>query len=539
MTTFVHELISNSAQKKPCAIALQANNNQLSYQLLNQKVHQLSQEYMSFGLKQGERVGIYLSKNVENVTSMFACSVIGAVFVPINPVLKAPQVKHIITDCQVKILITNKSRLKTLMPTLTQLTSLTHIIITDSYDDNEIKGQNTGDIEFISWMGFSTQQNPIQVKIITQKENDLAAILYTSGSTGKPKGIMLSHKNIVLGAKSVAQYLNSNDKDKILAVLPLSFDYGLNQLMSSFLVGAQCVLLDYLFANDVIKAIEKYEITGLAAVPPLWSQLAKIKWPIQGTRSLRYFTNSGGALSATLLKKLQSLMPQASPFLMYGLTEAFRSTYLEPIEINNKQGSMGKAIPNAEIMVINANGDECQVDELGELVHIGPLVSLGYWQNEQANNIRFKPAPKQAKNISNISLAVYSGDYVKRDKDGFLYFISRQDEMIKTSGYRISPNEVEEVILENNAIHQACVIGLPHPELGQGILSIITLANRYNSQANSNEVEKSLLKHCQQSLANYMMPQKVIILSDLPYNANGKVDRQELKRHYRDIFTRA
>ena len=346
---------------------------------------------------------------------------------------------------------------------------------------------------------------------------------------------MLSHENIVLGAKSVAQYLQSNNKDRILAVLPLSFDYGLNQLTSSFLVGARCVLFDYLFANDVIKAIEKYEITGLAAVPPLWSQLTKIKWPEKTIQSMRYFTNSGGVLAPNILKKLRDLMPKAKPYLMYGLTEAFRSTYLDPNEVDKKIGSIGKAIPHSEIIVVNNEGRECKTDEVGELVHVGPLVSLGYWQNTQASKQRFRPTPEQAKNPHKTTLAVYSGDFVKRDKDGFLYFISRRDEMIKTSGYRISPSEVEEVILTDKTITQTCVIGIKHAELGQGILAFVTLTNNHSCHT---EIEKSLVNHCRQTLANYMVPHKVIVLADLPYNANGKADRQQLKQNYHDFFTK-
>ncbi len=536
MTTFVHELISHSAQNTPNAIALQVKNCQLSYQSLNKATQQVAYSYSALNLKQGDRIGVYLAKTTENVTSTFACSIVGAVFVPINPVLKAPQVEHIVNDCQVKCLITNKARLKALNPILSKLHHLTQLIITDATSEEVQTLQLSITLPALSWADFLSLKSNQVNSAIKQHDSDLAAILYTSGSTGKPKGIMLSHENIVLGAKSVAQYLQSNKQDKILAVLPLSFDYGLNQLTSSFLVGAQCILLDYLFANDVIKAIETHKITGLAAVPPLWSQLIKAKWSEKTTQSLRYFTNSGGVLAPSLLKKLRDVMPNATPYLMYGLTEAFRSTYLDPNEIDNKIGSIGKAIPNSEIMVINATGDECKTDEIGELVHIGPLVSLGYWQNIQASKERFKPTPAQAKNINGTKLAVYSGDFVKRDNEGFLYFISRQDEMIKTSGYRISPSELEEVILTHNVILQTCVIGVAHAELGQAILAVVTCKD---NQTINTELEKLLLKHCQLALANYMMPQKIIILADLPYNANGKVDRQQLKKNYHDFFTKA
>jgi len=536
MTTFVHELVSHSAQRTPTAVALQDKSGQLSYQALNQTVQHVAQAYSALNLKQGDRIGIYLAKTIKNVACTFACPIIGAVFVPINPVLKAPQVAHIVNDCQIQCLITNKARLTTLKPILSKLPHLVTVILVDATKEDKQAFQFNTSLIISCWSDFLPSQNQHISSLIELHRNDLAAILYTSGSTGKPKGIMLSHENIVLGAKSVAQYLHNNSKDIILAVLPLSFDYGLNQLTSSFLVGAQCILLDYLFANDVIKAIHKYEVTGLAAVPPLWSQLARAKWPERSARSVRYFTNSGGVLGVNTLQKLRVVMPQAKPFLMYGLTEAFRSTYLEPSQIDNKMGSIGKAIPNSEIMVINSEGKECKHNEIGELVHIGPLVAQGYWQNAQATELRFKPAPEQAKNITSTTMAVYSGDFVKRDQDGFLYYIARQDEMIKTSGYRISPNEVEEVILTHQAVAQTCVIGIEHQELGQAILAVVAFKH---SHTDNIELEKSLLKHCQPALANYMIPQKVIALTELPYNANGKIDRQQLKQNYQDFFTKA
>jgi len=217
----------------------------------------------------------------------------------------------------------------------------------------------------------------------TTKPQDMAAILYTSGSTGQPKGVVLSHINLIEGAKSVADYLDNTAEDKLLAVLPFSFDYGLSQLTTAFLSGASVVLLEYLMPRDVVNAVARYQITGLASVPPLWIQLAELDWPKEASNSLRYFTNSGGAMPGATLSQLMSALPDTAPYLMYGLTEAFRSTYLHPDEISNRPGSMGKAIPNAEILVINQRGKICQSHEEGELVHKGVHVAMGYWQAEE------------------------------------------------------------------------------------------------------------------------------------------------------------
>jgi len=529
MTTFVHDLISQSAKKSPLNIALTFKEKQLNYKELNDTVSHIASCYRALKIKRYQRIGIYLPKTIENIVAMFGASKAGAVFVPINPVLKAPQVEHIANDCDIKIIITNKARFKALQPFLSNLPKLTTVIITDADNSNV---ESIEHVDVITWSTFihlsCEDQTP---EALTG--NDMAAILYTSGSTGKPKGVVLSHSNIVLGAKSVASYLKNTAEDKILAVLPLSFDYGFSQLTTSFLVGAECVLLDYLLANDVIKAIIKHNITGLAAVPPLWSQLCKLNWPENSGSSIRYFTNSGGALSTTNLTQLRALMPSASPYLMYGLTEAFRSTYLSPDEVDERIGSMGKAIPNAEVLVVRKDGSECNVNEPGELVHKGPLVSLGYWNSAEKTAERFKPAPGQPKGIINPELAVFSGDSVKRDEDGFLYFVARADEMMKTSGYRISPMEIEEVLYQHDQITEAATIGVPHDELGQAVLAIVCC----NSQDDFSLVEKSILKHCQKQLANYMVPKKIIVLSELPHNANGKIDRNKLNQEYKTFFS--
>ncbi|TMM47696.1 acyl-CoA ligase (AMP-forming), exosortase A system-associated [Colwellia ponticola] len=528
MTTFVHELISHSALQTPTAIALQIKAKELSYAQLNSKITKVAQAYAALALTQGDRVGIYLAKNQENVQSMFACSLIGAAFVPINPVLKAQQVHYIANDCQIKLLITNRARLAALTPLLAQLPALASIIVIDANNQEITKTVCTNTVNILSWQAFlelgeqrsANLQPPISA-------NALAAILYTSGSTGQPKGIMLSHTNIVLGAKSVSQYLEQTADDNILAVLPLSFDYGLNQLTSCFLVGAKCILLDYLLANDVIKAISKYSITGLAAVPPLWLQLTKANWPKGVGQSVRYFTNSGGVLPLKTLNALQHYMPQAKPYLMYGLTEAFRSSFLPPSEIKNRPTSIGKAIPHAEILVLRDDGSCCDDNEIGELVHIGPLVSLGYWQNKAATAERFKPTPKQAINRQNTALAVFSGDYVKRDTEGFLYFVARKDAMIKTSGYRVSPTEVESVLLQCPLIDEIAIIASPSNELGQSITALIVTLNK-----NTEVAEAVVMKYCQVNLPNYMIPKKIIFLNELPRNTNGKVDTAWLSKNY-------
>lgn len=528
MATYIHQLIEHSARKFPNSIALKLKSQSLNYYDLSKHLIQTAQGLTNCGLQRHDRVGIYLHKTFETVYSIFGSSAAGGVFVPINPVLKARQVEHIMNDCNVKILITNKGRLKSLMSVMSHFKDLSHVVIIDGQLDEEY---DCGNIKIISWDAL-IKNRATEIQTIPKTGQDMAAILYTSGSTGKPKGVVLSHSNLVKGAVSVSSYLENTKEDNILAVLPLSFDYGLSQLTTSFHVGATCVLLDYLLPNDVIKAIDKFDITGLAAVPPLWSQLCALKWPDNIGKQVRYFTNSGGSLTTSNLNRLRLLMPQAKPYLMYGLTEAFRSTYLPPEQVDFRPTSMGKAIPNAEVMVVRPDGKECDIDEPGELVHRGPLVSLGYWNALEKTKERFKPAPGKPNGIVLEELAVWSGDTVKKDAEGYLYFVSRSDEMIKTSGYRVSPMEIEEVLYQHDSISVAAALGVKHEQLGQAILVIASC----NESEEADAAALSILKHCQKELANYMVPKKVIILDSLPHNANGKLDRARLHLTYNEYF---
>jgi acyl-CoA ligase (AMP-forming) (exosortase A-associated) len=334
---------------------------------------------------------------------------------------------------------------------------------------------------------------------------------------------------MVAGAESVASYLGNTAEDRILAVLPLSFDYGLSQLTTAFSVGATAVLINHLLPRDVLKAVVAERITGLAAVPPLWIQIAALDWPADCT--LRYLTNSGGAMQRPTLDALRRALPNAQPFLMYGLTEAFRSTYLPPAELDRRPDSMGKAIPNAEVMVLRPDGTECDPGEPGELVHRGALVSLGYWNDPAKTAERFKPVVSTQRGLVLTEMAVWSGDTVRKDEEGFLYFISRKDEMIKTSGYRVSPTEVEEVVYARDNVAEAAAIGVAHPSLGQAIALMV-----YPKEGTALAADE-LLAALKPHLPAYMLPAKIIVAdSALPRNPNGKIDRKLLSTQLEGIF---
>lgn len=524
MSHLLFEPALRHAERTPDASALSHKNTVLDYAAFASTTDQFAAAVLSLGLDKLERIAIYLPKQPETVIAMFGAARAGCVFVPVNPLLKPVQVAHILRDCNVRVLVTSAERAAGLEAELRACPDLRHLIL--------VGGPATSTsfeaLAIHTWADvLSNSDTKERHRVI---DADVVSIFYTSGSTGKPKGVVLSHKNMVTGAHSVAQYLGNTPEDKLLAVLPFSFDYGFSQLSTAFHVGASVALMDYLFARDILTMLVKERITGLAGVPPLWSQLAELEWPTQITKHLRYMTNSGGAMPGATLKKLRDSAPQTEVFLMYGLTEAFRSTYLPPAEIDTRPGSMGKAIPNAEILVVRSDGSPCAPNEPGELVHRGSLVSLGYWNDPVKTAERFKPAPNQDKALVLGEMAVWSGDTVRMDPDGFLYFIGRKDEMIKTSGYRVSPSEVEEIIFATGLVADAAAVGVPHPTLGQAIVVVGAPAPGAKPDA------AALIEVCRKELPTFMVPHHIEWRDSLPRNPNGKYDRSRLASELADLF---
>jgi acyl-CoA ligase (AMP-forming) (exosortase A-associated) len=448
----------------------------------------------------GARVASWLPKTRMTCLLPLACVRAGLVHVPINPLLKHGQVAHILSDSGAGLLITGEARAATLQSSETP-------------SDCKVVTEAEGAAMISAGEGLSPSK---------ADPGSLAALLYTSGSTGKPKGVMLSHANMWLGAISVARYLGMTSKDRTLAVLPLSFDYGQNQLLSTWAAGACAVPLDYLSPRDVIRAVDRFQISTLAGIPPLWVQLVEADWPGAIRLNLRRLTNSGGRLPSSIVRRMRELFPVAEIYLMYGLTEAFRSTYLDPALVDVHPDSIGTAIPFAEVMVVRADGTETSPGEAGELVHAGPLVAQGYWNDPEQTAQRFRPAPSWSRYGGT---AVWSGDRVRRDDDGLLYFIGREDMMIKTSGNRVSPTEIEEAAISTGLVAEAVAIGIPDDRLGEAIL----LVARPNGRS-GREVEPALRNILRRELPNFMQPAIIAWRADLPKTANGKIDRETLKR---------
>lgn len=477
------------------APALVLRDGTLNYNALRGRVACLAGWLAQRVSEQGARVATWAAKGELACLMPLAAARAGLVHVPINPLLKRAQVAHILADSGASLLIGTPSRLASLEPgDVPQACAVVEeaAALAEAAAMARALGPSGAD------------------------PADLAAILYTSGSTGKPKGVMLSHANMWLGAVSVAHYLGLAADDVTLAVLPLSFDYGQNQLLSTWYAGGSVVPLDFLFPRDVVKACARHGVTTLAAVPPLWVQLAETAWPPEASAPLRRLTNSGGALTVDLVRKLRALFPDARLFPMYGLTEAFRSTYLDPALVDQHPTSMGRAIPFAEILVINDAGEVAADGEEGELVHCGPLVAQGYWQDAARTAERFKPAPAQS---AYGGIAVWSGDRVRRDAGGLLYFAGRRDAMIKSAGNRISPQEIEDAALATGLVAEAVALGVADARLGQSVHLVV----RGNGEA------EALAKALQRELPTFMQPHHIHWREAMPLNPNGKIDRTDRK----------
>ena len=474
-------LTSRGAADAP---ALTAGKQTLSYAELETLVGRTAAGLLEQGLTPGDRVASWMGKTILACVLPLASARAGLVHVPVNPLLKRAQVEHILADSGASLLIANQARRATLR-----------------------QQADTRLIALEEWMPGAQALPPS----IADPE-ELVALLYTSGSTGRPKGVMLSHANLWLGAISVAYYLALSANDRTLAVLPLAFDYGQNQLLSTWAAGGHAIAFDYLLPRDVVRAVGRHDVTVLAGVPPLWLQLVEADWSGGEGARLRTLTNSGGHLAEPLVRRLRALFPAARLHLMYGLTEAFRSTSLDPALVDTHPDSVGTPIPFAEIAVARPDGSEAAPGEEGELVHSGPLVAHGYWNDRQGTAERFRNG------------AVWSGDRLVKGEDGLLRFRGRDNAMIKVSGNRISPNEIEDAAMASGAVRQALAFGIADDQLGQSVMLIAV--------ASGEHAESRLRAYFTAELPAFMRPREIIWRDSLPLGPTGKLDRAALVRDF-------
>jgi acyl-CoA ligase (AMP-forming) (exosortase A-associated) len=486
----------------------------LSYGALGREAAAAAAWLHDAGVRRGDRVAIHLHKSFEEVIATFAVARLGAVAVNLNYQWTVPQLEHVRADCGFRVLVTDARKARQLAPA----GALEHLAAV------LVKGKPPAHPSLTAWAELPRDVPAPDARVI---DADLAALLYTSGSTGRPKGVMFTHANVVQGARIVAGYLGNGPRDRVLGLLPMSFDYGLSQVTTMFLVGGTVVLQPVMMPAEIVRTVGAQGVTGLAAVPTVWVQLVRYLEEL-GTEAsalpLRYVTNSGGKIPGTILEAMPRVLPGVAIYLMYGLTEAFRSTYLPPELFQRKAGSIGQAVPNQEVFVVDPARGQCGPGDVGELIHRGSLVSRGYWGDPGLTAERLRPNPHLASLIGDEPV-LHSGDLVRLDDEGDLWFVGRADGMIKCSGYRISPTEVEEVLYQSDIVEDAVAFGVPDELLGQAVHVAVALRPGRPGD------EAGLRRFCDPRMPNYMAPARVRIWDGaLPRTANGKLDRPAIIR---------
>lgn len=456
------------------------------------------------GVCAGERVIVHLRKGIDEVVAMFAAWKIGAVVVNVNHQWTAAQLAYVAADCRASAAILGAGALKGIAATPLP-PSVAHLLV---------QGKGPLPKGATAWEGLPEAG----VEETRPDPGALAMIIYTSGSTGRPKGVMLSHRNIRIGAASVIEYLGLGPEDRLLSVLPYSFDAGLNQLTTMMMTGGTVVHQPVSMPSEVVRMAAEQAVTTIAGVPPLWNQIVRYLGD-SGIRlpALRRITNTGGKIPPDILERMPGVFPGVDIFLMYGLTEAFRSTWLPPARFAAKMGSIGQAIPNAQIFVVKPGEGAAGPGEQGELVHAGPLVSLGYWERPDLTAEKIRPCA-ELRGIIGDAPVVWSGDLVRVDADGDLWFVSRMDEMIKTSGFRLSPTEVEDLLSQGGLVTDVVAYGVEDDDMGQVVHVAASLVE--------GAAPAALLVHCRRVMPHYMVPRRIHPWpGPMPRTASGKLDR--------------
>ena len=498
------DLLFQQRDNRTSHIALIDGQHRLTYTELIHQTERFAAMLQARGVRRGDHIAIYLQRSVESVVALFAVWSLGAVVVIINDVLKNRQVNYIIDHSEASFLITD-NRLRT---------SLTEVPL-------------SADRIFTVDTKMSTGQQFTPSRVIGA---DLALIIYTSGSTGMPKGIMLSHNNLISGAHIITDYLHLTQDEIIISLLPFSFDYGLNQLLTALLIGGTLVIQRSVLPADICNTLNRERVTGMGAVPMVWQQLAGSRSPFIKTQfpHLRYITNTGGRMPESITKLFRQAHPHIQIYLMFGLTEAFRSTYLPPNQVDVRPSSIGKAIPNVELFVLNERGEVCKPNEEGELVHRGANIAMGYWRDPENTAKRFRPAPFQQGKGGQTEIAVYSGDYVKTDEEGYIYFIGRKDQMIKSHGMRVSPEEIEDCIFASHMAAHVVAFAVPFDDVKNNIIIALVPSDPLSF------LEKDLHLYCKMQMPEYMRPDILWLLESFPLTSSGKPDRVKLREMFLD-----
>jgi len=497
----VESFLERSAEKSPEKTALVCGSRRLTYREIERQSNRLAHALIRQGVCRGDRVAVQLENSPEAVVAIFAILKAGAIFLVIHPSTKAEKLAYILNDCRACALITDSTRIAMLEQQRPGLSHLKSIVLADAEWDHI--AEDSG------WPDTPPRKQCIDI--------DLAALIYTSGSTGRPKGVMLTHLNIVSAATSITTYLENTPDDVIVNVLPLSFDYGLYQVLMAFQIGGTLVLeRSFTYPRAVLETMIREKVTGLPLVPTMAAILLQMDLSSYRFPALRYLTNTAAALPVHQIAQLRKIFPHVKIYSMYGLTECKRVSYLPPDQIDIRPKSVGKAIPNEEVYIVDERGQRVGPGTVGELVIRGSNVMKGYWGLPEETEKVLKPGPVPGERV------LYSGDLFQMDEEGYLYFVGRKDDIIKTKGEKVSPREVEEVLYGLQGIAEAVVVGVPDPVLGEAVKAVVTL------REGSTIREQEILRHCSRHLEDFMVPKFVEFRAALPKSANGKISRREL-----------
>ncbi len=509
----IRSLLEETANKVPNKVAIIHSKESLTYSKLLKKVNQIANYFEKLKLPRGSRIGIYSEKSVEQVIAILALLSTRYIFVPITRVLKPEQVKYIIDDCNIKCIVTDESKLSYI-----KKSGFDGKIIT--YDTNR---------EYDSF--FEIYKYYDKEFTSSVKSFDNATITYSFAASGFPKGIVITHANLCDGAKVVTKYLKLKEDDIISGVLSFNLDYGLNQIFCAINTKATIAIHKFVLPTDFFNHLLRDRVTILPLMPINITEMFdeeehRLPTPKQ-LENIRIITSSGGKITNKMIQDIKQYFPKALFYSMHGLSEAFRSAYLDPSQINIRPTSIGKAIPDVELYVINGNGEECKPREIGELIHRGACIYKGYWNSPEDTALRFKSI-KILEKVINLEgqltdeIVVASGDYVYKDEEGYIYFHSRRDDMIKTMGYRVSPHEIERVVYDNlHKVSSCAVFGVEDEKIEEKIALVYSAPNKIPK----NELIFELKKH----LPTYMIPSIIVYKRSIPLHY-GKIDKAGLKK---------
>lgn len=505
----VQDFLEHSAERLPDKVALIGDGQRLTYAEVDAQANCLAHALRANGLQRGDRVVLYLPNSVELVIAIFAVLKAGGVFVPLNPSTKYDKCAYILNNCQARVLVTTGRQAELAQQLAQAVPSLKTIVLTSlPAETHSFDFLNYADIQF-----DYPAQRPPKVNI----DLDLACLIYTSGSTGDPKGVMSDHSNVVFAASSIIEYLGNVESDIVIGLSPLSFDYGLYQLLMVFKFGGTLVLeKGFTFPAAILKRIQEERVTGFPGVPTIYAMLLKMDLSPYDLSNLRYLTNTAAALPASHIVEIRAKFPWATLFSMYGLTETKRTLYLPPEQLDKRPDSVGIAIPGTEVWIEDEQGQRLGSGEVGELVVRGRHVMRGYWDDLEKTAARFRPSWIPGERVC------YTGDLFRMDEEGFMYFVARKDDIIKSRGEKVAPKEVENVLYSLPGIQEAAVVGVPDPVLGEAVKAFVVVEG-------DTLTDTDILRYCRTHLEDFMVPKYIELHSELPKTPSGKIKKTDLK----------